>query len=197
MIIWSSCSWCKKPPPSFILLEFVTLRWGDHHNFGTLCQVLVVNRYRIFSTVVEMEGHHAKHFWKLVGWKPARGRTGCYWSRHSFIFWMIFVRANVSPVGGLCYYGAPSQEFALWCGLGLSVLLCDISPGFNNSSFFFLCLCIISCRFMGLGIWIFAASLLIINSSQASMFLEAASGAGSNIVCLFVFVCNFHWCHYS
>lgn len=30
LIIWSSCSWCQKPPLPYHLWEFVTLRWGDH-----------------------------------------------------------------------------------------------------------------------------------------------------------------------
>jgi len=42
----------------------------------------------------------------------------------SSVGWFVCVLMFSSSVGGLCYYGAPSQEsFALGCGLGLMVLL--------------------------------------------------------------------------
>lgn len=90
--------------------------------------------------------------------------------------------------------------FALRCGLGLAVLLCVqylAWTSFFFSSFFFLCLCLI-CRFMGLIICFFNASLC-----QSQFFTGGSVSSSCKwcrnliIVCFFMrFLCC--WCqlHY-
>jgi len=105
----------------------------------------------------------------------------------SSVGWFVCVLMFSSPVGGLCYYGAPSQEsFALGCGLGLMALLCVQYLAWI-SFFFFLFVFVF--HLLVRGTWdlvIHCFPLSIIYCSQAGLFLEAASGAGLIHLCFFM-----------